>query len=228
MAIAICKIILQQWIRGLLHHVYGELVLTRTCKMDLANHQRDLIFHDLSFGGSCASMVFVAATLLVLVTSLNHWLSGSQLLSALRHRHGLVTKLRPSSPTSRQSMPPLLVSGDDDDDEALTARCSLESEVRLHLASSSPHDRPRRAAGRRPRRGGTAAGCPAATASAGSPCTPTPPPRRRTPAPASSAPPTTTAAPRTAPSSGGTSPCTALPPPDQALHTPNQSHRRRR
>ncbi|BAH92718.1 Os04g0481050 [Oryza sativa Japonica Group] len=146
MAIAICKIILQQqWIRGLLHHVYGELVLTRTCKMDLANHQRDLIFHDLSFGGSCASMVFVAATLLVLVTSLNHWLSGSQLLSALRHRHGLVTKLRPSSPTSRQSMPPLLVSGDDDDDEALTARCSLESEVRLHRASSSPHDRPRRA-----------------------------------------------------------------------------------
>jgi hypothetical protein len=43
--------------------------------------QNDLIFQFLSLSGSCLSMVCLAATLLVLLTSLNHWLSGSLVAS---------------------------------------------------------------------------------------------------------------------------------------------------
>jgi hypothetical protein len=67
--------------------------------------------------------------LLVLLTNLNHWLSGSHALSLLKHLQVFVTMVLLES-ISRQTVVPL---------EALDDKCILESEMVSHFELESVH-----------------------------------------------------------------------------------------
>ena len=67
--------------------------------------------------------------LLVLLTNLNHWLSGSHELSLLKHLQLLVTMVL-LKPISRQTGVPL---------GALDDRCILESDIVSHFELESVH-----------------------------------------------------------------------------------------
>ena len=72
---------------------------------------------------------FLFTMFLVLLTILNHWVSGSHVFSLLRHLHGLVMIVLPSEPTSKHRLVLLLVS--------LVEICILESDIRSHLERES-------------------------------------------------------------------------------------------
>ena len=71
----------------------------------------------------------VEVELLVLSTSLNHWLPGSHVLSVLRHLQVLVTMMLLVS-TSKQTLELLLT---------LDERCIFESEIISHLELGPEH-----------------------------------------------------------------------------------------
>lgn len=71
----------------------------------------------------------MAHKLLVLSTSLNHWLEGSHLLSLLKHLQELVTMVLSES-TSKHTLAPLLV---------LDERCIFDSEMISHFELEPVH-----------------------------------------------------------------------------------------